>query len=398
MAQDLSSISVRFKAQSGLGVPASGADATGIYVLPSQGISFQAASIESELIQTHRMRKRPRQGSRSSTSAYQTELMVGAQDDVFEALLGGTWVAAAALDETDWGALTISGSGTILTFATGTIITDGVRAGMMAKLEGMSEADNDDIWFPIISVTEGVITIPAGILVDNAEDAAWDIDIAGHVFTPDPYVKQYFTVEEYWADADQSKIGTDMVWNSLQIQIQPDRAVQLSFGLGGRDMEVETTGNSPIFTDPVFTSGRHLVLLEGGIYSNGVKRQDVTGLNLSLVAPVTTQPMVSTRISPDTFLGQFVLSGQFTGTVEDGTDLEAMLAETQLSVHLHCAEPGANPAAFQSFYFGDLAFNTHSVPAGGEGAAIQTLDLVGGYDERGTGYQPTSVLISNSVQ
>jgi hypothetical protein len=396
---NLANIPLHIKVQAGLGTPATGTGASGIEVRPSQGLAMQVASIESQMIQTTRMRKRPRQGSRLSNTAYETELTVGSLDTVIEAVLGGTWAAAQALDESDWGTLTITGSGVTLTFGTGSILTDGVRAGMWARLTNMSEAANNSVWFPILETTETVMTIPSGILVDNASDAAWDIEIAKTVYTADPYTDRYFTVEEYLTDIDRSKLGTDMKFNTLNFSAQPDQHVTIGFGLVGRDLELLDTGDSPTFTDPVFIGGPSLTLLDGGIYVNGALRANLTGFTFGLTAPAQGLPVLDSVTSPDIFLGQFALAGQFTGAVEDGTDFDAFDAETQMSVVLHCAEQGGTASDFISFFLPDLAFGGWGTGIGGEGALIQTIPLYGGLDERGeaSGYAPTSVLVSTSA-
>lgn len=394
---NLANIALHIKAQSGLGVAASGAGATGIEVMASQGLAMQVASIESAMIQRSRMRKKPRQGSRSVTAGYETELQVGNLDTVFQGVLGGTWLAEQNYTHTDWGALTISGTGVTLTFASGTAITDGVRAGMMGRLTGMSVAANDGKWFPILSLTEGVITIPTGILADNASDAGWAIEIAKSVHTATPYTDRYFTIEENLLEIDRSKLGTDMRLNMLSFDCQPDDPIKIGFGFGGRDLALLATGSSPTFSSPTFIDGPSLVLLDGGIYVNGTRRTTLTGFQFGLNAPVSGVPVIGSVTSPDMFLGQFTLAGNFTGAVEDGTDFDAFDAETPISVMLHCCEQGGVAEEFVSFYLGNMGFGGWSTPIGGEGAVIQTIPLFGGEDERGSGYAATSVLISTSA-
>jgi hypothetical protein len=394
---NLSNIFLHLKAQTALGTPATGADAVGIEVRQSRGLELAVQSIESQMIQTSRMRKRPRQGSRQSNAAYETELQVGNVDVVMEAALGGTWIAAATFDEVDWGALTISGTGVTLTFASGTILTDGVRAGMWARLTSMSEAANNSLWFPILNATEGVITTAADILIDNASDAAWDIEIAKSLYTTTPYEDSYFTVEEYLADIDRSKLGTDMKFNSLNFRAAPNQHVTIGFGLVGRDLDLLATGSSPTFTDPVFTGGPSLVLLDGGVYKSGTKLANVTSFTWGLQAPATTLPHLTGVISPDVFLGQFVLVGEFAAALEDGAHWDDFDAETQLSMILHCAEQGGTASDFVSFYLGNMAFAGFSTGLGGEGPVIQTLPLYGGEDERGGAFAATSVLVSTSA-
>lgn len=396
---NLANISIHYKVQSGLGSPSSGSGAYGLEVTPSSGLARKHASIESEMLQRSRMKKKPRQGSQSVDTAYETELIVGALDPWFEGVLGGTWAAAATYTHSDWGNVVISGSGTIATFASGTLLTDGVVAGMMIKFTLLSEAGNNDIWVPILSVTsETVANLAPGLLVDNADDAAWSAIIAKSLYTATPYTDRLFTIEEYLgSDLDRSKLGTDMRLNKLVFDCQPDSTVKISLGAGGRDLDLLATGSSPNFTDATFVDGPSLVLLDGGIYINGVKRVNLTSFNWGLEAPVSFLPVIGTKISPDVFIGQFALSGQFTGALENGDDWDIFDAETQVSVILHCAENEADPSSFVTFYLGNLSYAGWTTPSGGEGGVIQTIPLYGGEDERGAGYAATSVLISTSA-
>ncbi len=396
--QNLANMRIAIKAQSALGTAATGAGASGIEVVPGNGMATTLQTIESAMIQRGRMRKRPRQGSRFSNVAYQSELAVGAHDTYLQGALGGTWVAAQNFSNTDWGAVSITGTGTILTFASGTLVTDGLRAGMVLIFTNLSVAGNNSKYVPLLTVAEGVATCPSGILADNASDAAYNVTLARHIYTATPYTDRYITIEENLTDIDRSKLGTDARFNSLAFSASPNEPVGIGFGLGVRKLEMLAAGDSPHFTDPVFVDGPSLTLLDGGIYVNGTRRANLTGFTFGLEAPVSGIPVLGSNLSPDVFLGQFALTGQFTGVVEDGTDFDAFDAETQISVLLRCAEQGTTFAEdFISFYLGNLTFGGWGTQAGGEGGMIATIPLYGGEDERGTGYAPTTVLVSTSA-
>jgi hypothetical protein len=396
-ASNLANMTIAIKAQSGLGSAASGSGATGLEVVPSTGMAMQFASIQSQLIRQSKMKKRPRQGSKSVPASYETELMVDGFDSVLEGCLGGTWLPSFSISNTDITTLAISGTGTLATAGSGSFISLGLRSGMMGKLTSMSVSGNNGKWFPILNPTASTFAIPTGILADNGADSSFTLTMAKSLYTATPYTERYFTLEAYLRDIDRSKLGTDMKFHQLNFSAAPDQPVKIGFSLMGRDMDLLAAGSSPTFSSPTFGGGSELVLLDGAIYVNGTARTNLTGFNWGLQAPATTLPVLSTRLSPDVFLGQFDLAGQFTGAVEDGTDFDAMDAETQISAFLHCAERESDPADFVSFYLGNLAFGGWSTPEGGEGALIQTLPLYGGEDIRGTGYAATSVLISTSA-
>jgi hypothetical protein len=370
--QDLSTMQLAFKAQTGLDAPAA-------------------------LIKRNKMRKRPRHGMKGVTAAYETEVSVGPCDPIFEAVLGCNATPAVTYTNADWGGVTITGGGITATFATGTLITDGVRAGMFLRFAALSVAGNNGIWVPIIAVTEGVATFAPGYILDNAVDAAYSVDVAKSFSTPAQYIGRYFSVEEFLDEALVSKYGTDMRFHGLTISIDPKAYTRIAVTLTGRDMRRLTATTVPIapaFPAPTFIDAESLILLDGGIYVNGVKRTDLTSLRFGLAANIGTTDVIGSRLSPDITVGQFAFTGDFTGVVSDGADFATFDAEDNISVLLHCKEKDTQK--FVGFYIGYASFGGYSTPMGGEGMLVQTIPLFGGEDERGVGFAPTTVLISTS--
>jgi len=395
--QNLSNIAVQFKEQTALGTPATGVGGFGVEVMASAGLAMQIATIESAMIQRSRMRKRPRHGSRSVTAAYETELTVGGLDPVIEAVLGGDWVSTFDLTEADMTSVTITGTGVTVTAGGGSWITEGIVAGMMVKFADLSVGANNDKWVPVLNVTATVLTLAPGYLIDNGADTTFTLTVARHVATATPYVDRLFTAEEYQQDLDLSKIGTDMRFNSLNVDCQANAHVKIGFGLGGRNMAALASGASPSLTGITAPGDDSLVLIDGGLFINGLKRANVTGFSFGLAAPVSTIPVIGTNISPDVFLGQFSMTGNFNAVVDSFDDFTLFNTEADISILLHCAEKEGSPQQFTTFYLGHTSFAGYSSPAGGEGGAIATIPIYGGADNRGAGFAATSVLVSTSA-
>lgn len=392
-------VTVAFKKQSALGTPATGAGGTGLEVRASQGLALQVATIESSMFRRNRMKLRPRHGSKTATAAYETELQVGNCDGIFAGVLGCTATASFTVTQADVTSMTISGTGVTLTGASGSFITKGVRAGMMGQFTNLSVAGNNSVWFPILTVTATVITIPTGILADNAVDTTFTLTIAKSFTTPTPYVEGYYTFEEHLGDITSpiSKYGSDLKFNSLNVTADPSGPVKIGFGLTGLDMTAPT--GAAVLTSPTYNAQANpssLVCLDGAIYKNGVAVADLTGVTFGLAAPITLIPVLGSRKSPDAFLGQWSLTGNFTQLIEDGAALANFIAEDRISVFMHCAERETSPADFVSFYLGDCSFGGWTAPIA-DGAMTQTMTLLSGSDTRGTGYNDTALLISTSA-
>jgi hypothetical protein len=391
---------IAFKKQSGLGVPAVGGGGTGLEVRASAGLALQVAAIESAMFRRNRMKLRPRQGSKTATAAYTTELQVGNLDGIFAGVLGTNGATVSfSLGNADVTNMTISGGGILLTGGSGSFLTLGVRAGMMGKFTNMSVAGNNGVWFPITNVTALTMAVPTGYLADNALDAAFTLTIAKSFSTPTPYVEQYYTFEEHLQDiaAPLSKYGTDMKFSNMQVTMNPSGPIEVGFGLTGLDMTAPVGGailTAPTYNPQVTPSS--LVCLDGAILKNGVVIADLTGCTFGLAAPITLIPVLGSRKSPDAFLGQFAMTGNFTELLEDGGAVTNFTAEDTISWFMICVERDVASPDFVSFYMGNCSFGGWTAPIS-DGAMTQTMTLFAGSDNRGAGFNDTTLLVSTSA-
>jgi hypothetical protein len=402
--QDLATMQLAFKKQADIDTPASGAGAFGIEVLPSTGLAVAIAAIESAMIKRNRMKKRPRHGPRSATAAYETELSVGPADPIFEAVLGGTKTAALNFSNTDWGNATIAAAADptmkTITFASGTIIVDGVSAGTFVKLGGSFAAGNKAKWIPVIEATATILTVPASYLpTSEGPIAAYTVAVAPFIATPAQYLDSAWSVEEQMTNPDIliSKYGTGLRFNSLNFSVDPKAYVKLGFGLQGRDLTQLNSTSTPAYpamTSPVFIESDSLILLDGGIYVNGKRRTDLTSFKLGISATASTTDVIGSNVSPDISLGQFGFTGDFTGVVGDGVDFASFSDEDDISVMFHCKEK--NSEAFVGIYLGYASFGGYATPMGGEGLLVQSIPLFGGEDEQAN-HARTILLISTAT-
>lgn len=394
-----SDISVRIKKQAGLGSPASGAGATLIRVLPSQGLQRTAATIERGILDRSGMRSRARQGSISATAPYETELEPENLDLVFAGVLGCLVTAPITIGNADVGSITITGTGTVGTTASGSLITLGLRAGMLVKFTNLSVAGNNGIWVPVLAVTATTIAFAPGYLADNALDNAFSMVTAKCYQTPTPRLKEYFTVEQYNEALDTSKLGTDMRFTNLQLSIAANQVVRVGFGLTGRDLQPVASGSAPVFTAPDAPEGNALVLLDGALYRDGVEAADLTSVTLGLASQANLTPLATSRTAADVGLSQFAFSGAISGLKTDDVQFQASIDEDQVSLMLVLAERGALNATtgeLVSIYAGDASYS-QSVDPIVDGDVIENTTLYGGKDTRGGGYSATTFLISTTA-
>jgi hypothetical protein len=392
--------SYRAKAQSAFDTFASGAGAFGLYVRPSQGFRRTVAKAMSQVIRPDGMSLKPRHGSVGATAGFESEVGVDVMDEVAEAVLRSTWTAQATKTEADLTSCTISGTGVTLTFGA-SVLTAGLRVGMMAKFANMSVAGNNGKWFPVLAISSNglVVTTITGILADNTIDSAFSLVIARNLSQGATPTERYFTHELYLQDVDRSLRIQNGKYSSLNLNFGPDAPATFGFDILGTDMDLQLAAASPIFSSPAFAESRPLYLADGGIYVNGTRYYNFTGGSMGMRLEGALQPVSGRRTSPGVFLKNMNLAGEVVSTMEDATFLDLVTAETQLSMLLHFAERETDPADFVSFFWGDLSFADFGAAVGQSAAMLQTLELIGGVDQRTTalGYAQSMCLVSTSA-
>lgn len=392
-------LSVRLKVQSGLGTPASGSGATLLRVLPSQGLQRTAATIDRGIIDRSGMRPRARQGSITSSAAYETEVEPENGDIIYGGVLGAAVTAPITVDNTGHTSAAISGTGTVITFGSGSLITAGLVAGMLGKFTGMTNSLNNGVWFPILGVTALTLSVPSGFLVDESADTAFSLVTAPCYKTPTPRIKEYYTVEEYIESLDRSREGTDMRFTNMQVSVAANQVARLGFGLTGRELLPVDTGDAPIFTTPTAPEGEALVLLDGALYRNGVAAVDLTSVTLGLAAQANQTPLATSRISADVGMSQFAFSGSVAGLLTDFNQFEASIDEDQVSLMLVLGERGAlagTTGDLVTIYAGNCSYSQSTAPIT-DGDVIESTTLYGGKDTRGAGYAASTFVISRTA-
>lgn len=391
---------VAMEAQSALGTPAGGAGGTAIRVMPSAGLSFQAQTIESAMLDTSGGKSRQRQGSQSVSAVYDSELQVGNFDLPFAGVLGQT-DAKVTLSNTELGTVAVSGSGTILTFTTGDLWALDLYAGRYVRFSGMSTAGNNGAWVPILTVpTALTATIPTGYLVDQAADSAFTMEISKSFRMPLIKTKTYYTVEQYM-DIDRSLVGYDQRFTGLNFEAQPNQMVRAGFSMGGLDLNMLDGASSPLFTSPTYgeiAGADSMSMLDGSIYVNGVDTLDLTGMSLGISASPTITPLLRRRIGLSVGVPGMAFAGQLTGLLQDASTFTAFKNETSLQVSATFRQGILLSSDFVGVYLGNASYGNWNAPIT-DGDTPVTLPLYAGLDKRGEaiGYARTTMVVSTSA-
>jgi hypothetical protein len=372
---------ISYKAQAGLGTPATGAGGTGLQIAESPGFKLNRAQITDPSVRRDGQTRRPRLGSKMTDGSYNVPLRVGEIDTLFAALLRASATAAVNITEATMTSITTTTS--TIVAAAGSWLTQGVRVGDLVKLTGHSTAANNGKWLRVLGVTANTITVPAASLTTDAvADTSFTLTIAKKIVSAATLTEKYFTFDEYLADIDVSDVFTDVKVSSFKLSVKPDGVAMCTFGLVGLDGTPTATGSSPTLTSPTFTTTLALELDTGKIAISGVDYADVSGVDLEYNLNGKTAAVLATT-SPDVFLSNAVGTGTLTMLRPDSTQFTGFRAETQFSLFLHFIEPETDPADFVAFYLGSCIYTGQSNPKGNEGELVQTLPFAFGIDEDG---------------
>jgi hypothetical protein len=395
VSQSAANVTVAFKAQSGIGTPASGAGGTGLRVKPSQSLKLNKQYINSEEVRRDGMTTRGRQGSRSSGAAYAGEFSVGSFDALIEAVFRGTMTVSTDITQATMTSITTT-TNTIVA-AGGSWLTQGVRRGDMVKLTGHSTAANNGKWFRVVGVTASTITLPtAALTTDAVADTTFTLTVAKNVIQGATPVERYFTVDEYEADIDASLIGTDMKVTKFDFNAQPNRNIEVTVTFMGLDAQSATGASAPSLTTPTYTTTLPLVMVDGTIRINGVDYTVLTGFQFSLDLGGQVPPVLS-QTGVDVFLSNAKLTGTFSAIRQDLTFWTAFSAETQMEFFVHCAENESDPKDFCSFYIGNAALSDNTTGIAQDGPMIAQVPWTAGKDEAGTDHAATMIKFATSA-
>lgn len=388
------------KEQTDIDTLATGAGADLIEVLPSPGMNRSAATIDSALIDRSGMKRKSRQGSLSSTGSYDVEVINGALQIVYKAVLGQQ-LDEDDLSEADLTSCTISGTGTVATFGGGDLLALGFLAGRVIKFTNLSVAGNNSKDVPILAVdnTAKTLTFPSGILADNAIDSAFNVHLYRAFSTPTPRVAKYYTLEQYLSDlaTPDSILGKSFKFTGLTINGQPNAPVKATFTLSGVNVTDNAAPGTPNFSTPTnraVAGAVPIIGLDGALYIDGATPAfSVTGLQLGLSANASATPLLFSRTPAGIGLGMFGVQGQITGLVTDLAAMRASIADDRVSFFAWFKD---QQGGFESLFMGDGSYGGVQIPIA-ELDEVQTLPIYGGRDTRGGGYAETTWVISTSA-
>lgn len=345
---------VAFKAQGALGSPASGGSGTLLRIAGGAGGKYTTQPYGSNEVRRDGMRTRGRHGSNRTSGVYSVEVSLDMMDALYEAVFRGTYESELAVTEATASLTSITTGANSIAAGGGSWITAGLRVGDVARLTGHSSAGNNSRNLRLVGVTADTLTTAEDLTVNAVADTAFTLTRPGQkLINPaaDSLVKTYFTVEEYDADLDLSRIFTDVIFHSLKFSMAPNGLLMCEISWTGTGAHSTASGgSSPSLTSPAESTGLPLACRDATMRYGSSDLADLTSWDLTIDLGASAPDVIGSRVSPDVATGQMSVSMNFAMLMADYTEITDFINETALSFSVLAVENESEPKDFISLF------------------------------------------------
>jgi len=348
---------------------------------PSPGLNMTRPTIKPGEIRSDLMTQMPRLGSRSVAGNYNCDLSINSFDTIFEAVLRATWVAAVAITQATMTSITTTTS--TIVAAGGSWITQGVRVGDVVRLTDHDTVANNNINLVVKSVVAATITVVGTPLtIDAGADNTFTLTILKKLKNATVPVRRSFYIEEYNQDIDQSEGYGGCRWSGFTLRGGPDTMATIELRAVGASQAGFAIGDSPLYDTPTLRTDIGLVMVDAGIYRDGVALATCTSFELNCDLNAQGLAIIGGTTTPDVFDNETMLSGSLSMLREDLTYITALGAETEYTLQLLLVEPDATaPIDCLSIHLPRIKFVGVDTPLGQDGGMIQTCPFEVGLEE-----------------
>lgn len=365
-----------YKAQSGLGVPATGSGGQLLRRRTFVG-TLSRDTYSSDEIVSHQQSTGATAGIRRVSAALSALLSAGTYEDLFANLLRKDFAATTAITGLS---ITVAGSGPTYTItrSAGDFLTGGIKAGDVVRLSaGSFNAANLNKNLLVVSLTSTVLTVRPlnGVaLVAEGPIASATVSVPGKkAIVPDSgHTNGYLTFEEWYSDLSRSEVYTDVKVASAAVNLPSTGNAEVNFNLVGLD---RTTSGTRSLTSPTAeTSTAVLTAVNGGILINGALTP-LTGLQMTIdgtIAPSDAE--IGSNASSDLQRGRVMVSGSFTAKFTDATLQGLYDNQTPIQIVAVIADGSAANADFVAFSLPRVKVFSDT-PDDGEKTVIRTYSF-----------------------
>ena len=189
---------------------------------------------------------------------------------------------------------------------------------------------------------------------------------------------KFFSIEDYAADIDQSRVFTGMSVSTMGISLAPNQMVTTTFGMVGKDMTIsatEKTQNAASGAAPFDAySGDISIGNVGGASPVAI----VTALDFTLNNSYAPTFVIGDDSAPSLEYGRAEVEGTLTAYFEDAALIDRFLNETETEIEVSVDDPtGGNSYTFS---FPRVKINSADVGVDGPTSRMISMSFVALYD------------------
>ena len=209
--------------------------------------------------------------------------------------------------------------------------------------------------------------------LESAMLNTWATDVLKVGTTP-----KFFSIEDYAADIDQSRVFTGMSVSTMGISLAPNQMVTTTFGMVGKDMTISATEK----TQDAASGAAPFDAYSGDISIGNVGGASpvaiVTALDFTLNNSYAPTFVIGDDSAPSLEYGRAEVEGTMTAYFEDAALIDRFINETETEIEVSVNDPtGANA---YTFTFPRVKINSADVGVDGPTSRMVSMSFVALYD------------------
>ena len=219
-------------------------------------------------------------------------------------------------------------------------------------------------------------------LIEGAMMSTWATNVIKIGTTP-----KYFSIEDYAADIDQSRLFTGCSVNTLSVALAPNAMVAGTFGLVGKNMAISATEK----TQDAATDASPFDAYSGDLEIGGTTSAIVTAMDFTLTNGLAPTFVVGDDSAPSLEVGNAVIEGSLSVYFEDEAMINRFINETETSLKVTVGDNAGTPNTLE-FFFPRCKINSADVGVDGPTSRMIAMSFVALRDDT----EATSLRITRS--
>jgi hypothetical protein len=303
----------------------------------SRNINWERDSLETDEVRASAQVSDVRHGFGRVTGSPGYELSLAAYDDFI--LLG--------VRDSAWEGKTVAATGTctsvsnVLTFVNSVIISSGIQVGDIVNMTGWADGDSNGK-SRVIARTATTITVSADKTIADEAAATVVLTVPGE-FAQSGTDITTVSIERRFQEltANQFQLFLGCAVDQMSMSIRPGSLVGGTFTILGLSSGALTTATSSTGGTPTAAATNSpMSSFVGNAFIGGVKTAVLTSLEYTVANNYSTEGVYGTSSSPDVFLGTQRVTGTASIFIEDATEINNFIAETESSIWVKIVDSG----------------------------------------------------------